>query len=230
MTSLRGLLKKFKRPYFHIYYTFFTFAGKILNPIALLKNSFKSNRKLEIGPGEKRIQGFETLNVVGGLNVDYVYDASRKLPFRDGTFDVVYASHILEHIPWYMTKSVLAEWVRILKPSGALEIWVPDGYKICSSVVSAEQGLETEMSKDGWYRFNEHKDPYLWANGRLFTYGDGTGNVNHHNWHRAMFTPKNLIDLMERTSLENVEKMSENEVRGYSHGWFGLGVRGTKQK
>lgn len=227
-------LKQKSRPFkgllISIYVLVFTVIGKFFNPINLFTKSFKKSRSLEIGPGEERIAGFETLNIVGGFNVDYVYDAAKKMPFKDNTFEIIYASHILEHVAWYQVRQVLGEWVRILKPNGVIEIWVPDAYKICSVVLDAEQGINVDLLKDGWFRFNEKKDPYVWANGRLFTYGDGTGNVNHHNWHRAMFTPKSLIALMKESGLTNVELMQENEVRGYSHGWIGLGIRGTKNK
>ena len=145
-------------------------------------------RYLEIGPGDERIHGFETLNIFSGPNVDYVYDASKPLPFEDNTFDLIYASHILEHIVWYQTEITLKEWVRILKSGGTLEVWVPNGLKICQIMMGAELNGINDTAKDGWYKFNPRKDPYIWANGRIFTYGDGTGNPNHPNWHRAIFS------------------------------------------
>lgn len=109
------------------------------------------------------------MNVVGGANVHYVWNASRRLPFRPGTSEVIYASHVLEHIPWYKTAEVLVEWVRVLAPGGRLEIWVPDGLKICKAFVEAEERGSTDFQKDAWYRFNETKDPCLWASGRVFS-------------------------------------------------------------
>src|SRR5262245_47155755 len=85
----------------------------------------RPDRKLEIGPGGNRIVGFETLNFMYGPHHDYVADASQKLPFPDGTFSIIYASHVLEHIPWYRSAQVLQEWVRILRSGGTLELWVP---------------------------------------------------------------------------------------------------------
>lgn len=196
--------------------------------VNLWKNRSKSERMLEIGPDTQPIPGFETLNIVGGKNVDYVWDAAMKLPFQGNTFDLIYASHILEHIPWYQTEAVLAEWVRILKPCGQLEIWVPDGLKICKALVDYELNGENYIEKDGWYRYNPERDPYKWAAGRLFTYGDGTGDARSPNWHRSVFTKRYLRILFEKAGLKNIRKLSSTEVRGYDHGWINLGMAGTK--
>lgn len=203
--------------------------GKVVkNRIIIRRNRGKMNRALEIGPGSVRIPGFETLDIVGGKNVDYVMDASKVLVFDDNTFDLIYASHVLEHIPWYKTVDVLREWIRILKYGGILELWVPDGLKICETLFNAEVKGLNEIEKDGWYKFNPHKDPCVWAAGRIFTYGDGTGAINHPNWHRAIFTPRYLKDLLIRVGLVEIRELEASEVRGYDHGWISLGMRGKK--
>lgn len=47
-----------------------------------------------------------------------------KLPFDDNSLDFVYSSHLLEdYADW---DPVLVEWVRVLKPEGALIILIPD--------------------------------------------------------------------------------------------------------
>ena len=95
-----------------------------------MKNSLKPDRSLEIGPGIERFDGFETLDIRPRRNVDYVFDCAKKLPFRSHTFEIIYASHVLEHIPWYLVEQTIVEWVRVLKNGGNLEIWVPDAVKI----------------------------------------------------------------------------------------------------
>jgi SAM-dependent methyltransferase len=55
-------------------------------------------------------------------NVDHQVDL-RKLPFSDHSFDVVYASHVLEHID--DDRSALKEIRRILKPNGIAILPVP---------------------------------------------------------------------------------------------------------
>jgi len=200
----------------------------IYNKVSAYHYKGQPHRALEIGCGAVRIDGFETLNIVPGYGVDYVADASRTMPFARETFDLVYASHVLEHIPWYEVEATLKEWVRITKRAGRLEIWVPDGLKICRTLVEAEEHGHDNTHLDGWYKFNPLRDPCVWAAGRLFTYGDGKGHLGHPNWHRALLTPRYLRRLFEAVGLSGVRELTHEEVRGYDHGWINLGMTGTK--
>jgi predicted SAM-dependent methyltransferase len=185
-------------------------------------------RRLEIGPGSEPIPGFESLNIVNDGFSDYVQNASGRLPFEEGAFDLIYASHILEHVPWTHTGETLKEWRRILKDGGSLEVWVPDGLKICRKFVETEESQEPFVAPDGWYRLNPERDPCVWANGRIFTYGDEQGTLAHWNWHFALFSPRYLEKLLLKAGFSEVRRMSNAEVRGYDHGWINLGMRATK--
>lgn len=200
----------------------------LLNRIRMAKNSGRKGRHIEFGPGDRRIPGFETLNILPGRHVDYLIDATRKLPFADNTFELIYASHILEHVPWYHTVDVLRDWVRVLAPGGQLEIWVPNGLKICTAWVEAENGVSERFREDGWYRFNDDQDPCVWAAGRIFTYGDGTGDRRSPNWHFGIFSERYLAKLFEKAGLVDIRPLDRAEVRGYDHGWINLGMTGKK--
>jgi SAM-dependent methyltransferase len=191
----------------------------------LRRNEDNGVRRLEIGPGDHRLPGFETLNITGGRVVDYVLDAAQPLPFPDGTFVEIHCSHVLEHLPWYRTEGILREWVRILKPGGRLHIWVPDALKICTAILQAEEG-RLHASPDGWRKLNPEDDPYLWAAGRIF-YG---ANLKYPSWHRALFTPGFLQRLFRRVGLVEVRRLAAGEVRGFDHGWINLGVGGIKPR
>jgi SAM-dependent methyltransferase len=193
----------------------------------LARNRKRLNRRLEIGPGPARLPGFETLNCSFGRNVDYVWDASKTLPFSENTFELIYASHVLEHFAWYHTEKVLSEWRRILKPGGVLEVWVPNGLKICKAFVDAETLGHDPLVVDPWTRFNANRDPCVWASGRTYTYGDGTGSINNPNWHRALFSPRYLQVVLEMAGFRNVKLLDPKHVRGHDHGWINLGMRGT---
>ena len=209
--------------------SFWSLWAKYVNTrIKVLRNRSKSLRRLEIGSGTNRLPGFETLDIMPGRNVDYVLDCTKKLPFKDDTFDQIYASHVLEHVPWYTLEGTLHEWVRILKSGGDLEIWVPDGLKICKAFVDAELLGNDYIHLDGWYKFNPEKDPCLWTAGRIYTYGDGRGNPKSPNWHRSLFSPRYLKLLLATVGLQKIADLHKEEVRGNDHGWINLGIRGTK--
>ncbi len=55
-----------------------------------------------------------------------VWDLSKGIPFPDSSFDVVYHSHVLEHIDRDAAPGFLAECFRVLKPGGSVRIVVPD--------------------------------------------------------------------------------------------------------
>lgn len=54
------------------------------------------------------------------------HDLRRPLPFTDGSFDAVYASHVLEHLEPDAGGRLLRECHRVLKPAGTVRIVVPD--------------------------------------------------------------------------------------------------------
>lgn len=204
------------------------FAKIIINKVKLKKNQRKISRCLVIGPGTEKIQGFETLNINPGKNIDYVLNCSKKLPFDGETFEVIYASHVLEHVPWYMIEGALTEWVRILRTGGQLEIWVPNGLKICKAFVDAELYENNYIHLDGWYKFNPDQDPCVWAAGRIYTYGDGHGDPSSPNWHKAIFSPRYLKHIMKKAGLENIEELNKEDIRGNDHGWINYGLIGFK--
>lgn len=83
-------------------------------------------RKLHIG-GAIRAEGWEIFDANPGPVVDHVglvRDLSR---FADGTFEAIYASHVVEHLDYVRElPDTLAEWLRVLVPGGCLYVSAPD--------------------------------------------------------------------------------------------------------
>jgi ubiquinone/menaquinone biosynthesis C-methylase UbiE len=86
-------------------------------------------RKLNLGCG-KDIRSHEdcwlNVDVSPGKNVDFLFDANEEpWVFPDESFDLIYASHVLEHLT--NLNGVMKEAHRTLKPNGIFEIKVPYG-------------------------------------------------------------------------------------------------------
>jgi len=101
-----------------------------------MPSATKTIKKLEIGNDAKRPSdaGWDTVNLDPTVYPTYKAPAN-KIPCSDGQYDLVYASHILEHIP-YSPKYVsvhktLAEWARVLKTGGTLMVGVPNCEVLC---------------------------------------------------------------------------------------------------
>ena len=56
----------------------------------------------------------------------FIHDVRSPLPFQDGGFRYIYASHLLEHLYWEEGQRLIRECLRVLKPGGCLRMVVPD--------------------------------------------------------------------------------------------------------
>lgn len=183
-------------------------------------------RQLEIGPNKARLPGFETLDIEPGPLVDHVSDC-RHLPFIDGAFDLVYACHVIEHIQWNEVEATLAEWARVLKPGGWLEIHTVDAHRLCKAFVDLEEtGEWTGPEPRKWRAEMTRGEPYLFCSGRLLNHAKG-GSI--YQLHRALITPKYLRHCFERAGLVDLTPLSREDSRGTRHSaWINLGLKGRK--
>jgi len=185
-----------------------------------------SGRRLEIGPHKQRIPGFETLDIMRGPLVDHVADC-RRLPFKDGTFALVYACHVIEHIEWPEVATTIKEWARVVEPGGNLEIHTVDAYRLMSDLCHLEETGEWRGKDVGtWQDKRTGGDPYLYNVGRLMNYAKG-GNT--YQLHRALITPKYLEKCMIEAGLTDITPLVRDDMRAARHNsYINLGRRGTK--
>lgn len=54
------------------------------------------------------------------------WNLEKGVPFSPETFEVVYHSHLLEHLPKPRAEALISECARILKPGGIIRIAIPD--------------------------------------------------------------------------------------------------------
>ena len=114
-----------------------------------------------------------------------------KLPFPDNTFDIVYASHVIEHIKRNDVEMVLKEWVRVTKPGGLVRIATPDFEKAIEVYYKSDKRIDNILG--------------LVVGGQTYDY----------ECHYLIFDQKSLTSLMNKCGLTAVHTWSPKRV---SHG------------
>ncbi len=76
-----------------------------------------------------------------------IYNVHKKLPFKSGSVDTVYHSHLLEHFDRSLAKKFLTEVKRILKPGGIHRIVVPDLEKKCRRYIAHLEACKSNQDE-----------------------------------------------------------------------------------
>jgi SAM-dependent methyltransferase len=183
-------------------------------------------RCLEIGPGQHptafHARYTATWDKLDFLPGPHITIAARwglePLPIPANTYDLVYASHVLEHIEWTRTIHALREVLRILKPGGAFEVWVPDFAKLATTWLFAC------LPPDSYHSHRSRGTVKTWCNDRIFGDGANPGRI-----HRAMFDDEHLLWCLTKAGFTDVQLLTRDiRAKGRGHRGINLGARGVK--
>lgn len=147
--------------------------------------------KLHLGCANKHIDGFVNVDVRELEGVDVIDNIITLEKFEINTADLIYVSHVLEHVGRREYMSVLQRWYDILKEGGTLRIAVPD----------------FEMVVE---HYNEHKDLQAL---RGFLYG---GQTYPQNYHYCAWDFKTLANDLETIGFKSVKRYEWSETE-HSH-------------
>lgn len=174
--------------------------------------------KLNLGSGRMQLAGWTAVDIDPDLYPDVVAEVS-DLPFEDDTVDEIYASHVLEHVPY--DSPALKEWLRVLKPGGVCTVVVPDIVQVFYLWRHRQTWGPYNLPIDQEYvnatAFGAHimkeKMPELQI-----------GTIGH--THKQIFIFDMLIQAMLEAGFANVSDVATCSVRPVS--WGETMVSGTK--
>lgn len=83
-------------------------------------------RLLNVGCGSNFHSDWLNVDVVPASAAVMSVDIRKGLPFADEAFDVVYCSHVLEHLSRQEAASLLGQMRRVLRAGGVIRVVVPD--------------------------------------------------------------------------------------------------------
>lgn len=96
---------------------------------AIFKKKDGQLKKLNLGCGGKRLEGYVNVDLFQGDGIDEVFEMTN-IPYADGTISAINSEHSLEHLPFDGVEKALKEWSRVLIEGGELILKIPD-LEIC---------------------------------------------------------------------------------------------------
>ncbi|MBA4375969.1 MAG: hypothetical protein C0401_07335 [Anaerolinea sp.] len=161
-----------------------------------------------------------------------VWDLRHGIPFDDGSFDVVYHSHLLEHIDREAVPGFLRECRRVLKPCGTLRIVVPDleiwAHHYVFSLQSVKrEGIEShnlfvaallDQIVRREPKTRDFQKPIVRTLERIFL-GDALATGYNYRWMYDFWT---LMAILEQTGFVDARRESASTSR--IEKWMGFGL------
>ena len=178
-------------------------------------------RKLEIGPGDMPLSDkdpeWDAVDSAPRVKVDYTASwGFEVLPIPDNSYDLVFASHVIEHIPWYKTQFALEDVLRILAPGGTFEVWTVD-FAVCIRAYLKHEYID-DWDAGGLIKCWQHS-----VAGRIFSYEK---HEIPQMWHKAYFDEDYLRQCLTNAGFRDIQQLKE--TRGHDHGPVNLGMSGRK--
>ena len=160
---------------------------------------------LDIGSGSRKGKnGWVTIALIRGA--DIFHDLRKGIPLPENSVDQIYASHVLEHIPFKELIILLNEIYRVLKKEGELSVSVPDA----SLFIKAYINKERFQPGDGFYK------PAVVDTGSLIDQINYVAYMDEE--HKYLFDEENLINTLKKipfkkVELRNFDKSLDSKVR-----------------
>ena len=127
-------------------------------------------------------------------------DLRRGIPFPDGSSDVIFSSHALEHFTYLEAVLVLFDVYRVLKVGGVLCIVVPD----MDIYIQKYMGRDTEFLNTPTIIGGQPKDD-LASNFLMNFYSDPRFN---NTCHKYAYSYENLSAMLRMVGFDEIEKVS----------------------
>lgn len=154
-----------------------------------------NGRLLNLGCGRSKLPGFVNVDGLAERAPDVVSTADRLAFAKDGEFDLVRASHLLEHFAPDELDRVLGEWRRVLKPGGLLVVCVPDHLRLSWRAILQPSALDPD-SPAGRRSFRDQVSGFFAL------------DLPAEFRHKMMFTARGLRRCLERNGFQVLHRLA----------------------
>jgi predicted SAM-dependent methyltransferase len=168
-------------------------------------------------------------------NVTYM-NVSKRWPYKDNSIDIVYASHLFEHLTLKGSSFFLKESFRTLKPDGIIRIVVPDLYQIAKKYIeSYETDIDGDPTKFIMWAINMHREGQYGDVG--FLKGIALEWQGYPHQHKFMYDEKSLNLVLKNSGFVELHSHSYgksnyidtiNDVEGSRELYLSVYLEGKK--
>ena len=138
--------------------------------------------KLHLGCGPKFIPGFYHIDGLDFPHVDHI-GAVYDLDFiPEGSVDLIFASHLLEHFGRKEYRNVLSSWFRPLKKGGVLRLGVPNFKAVAAAYL--DESFSCDIENITGLLMGGQKDQY--------------------DFHKMVFDERSLTDVLKGIGFKDV--------------------------
>jgi len=98
----------------------------------------RSSLLMHWGCGPRRLPGWWNVDGWKTEATDHVHDLRNRLPLNDGSVELIFTEHVLEHIEYNIAERILADFHRILTSRGRIRIIVPGLSQCCEAFMRGD--------------------------------------------------------------------------------------------
>jgi len=173
-------------------FTFFHEVKRELFPPKLPKTE---NNKvyIHLGCGPINAEGFINVDALPYSHIHYIQKIDDLSIFPDEYADLIYASHVLEHLEYNNISGILKEWHRVLKKGGVLRISVPELDKLIEVYSLEQKDIKAIIA------------PLM------------GGQDHEFNYHKAVFNEKYLTELLLSAGFREVRMWNPEKEKAEMH-------------
>ncbi|MBF2004227.1 MAG: methyltransferase domain-containing protein [Chlorogloeopsis fritschii C42_A2020_084] len=157
------------------------------------------------------LKKYSNLVIYESQNVTYM-DLRKRWKFTSNSVDVVYTSHLFEHLSLIHTELFLREAYRVLKPKGVIRIVVPDLCQLAKQYIEAYEQNKEDASNTFLYCLNLHKEGFYPSN-RRFAKRVIDWMQGYPHQHKYMYDYLSLKKIMQSAGFINQNESSYGESK-----------------
>lgn len=155
---------------------------------------------LQIGCGPHHKPGWINTDLLGNDAMDFPLDITKRLPFPDSYFSVIYGSEVIEHVTRPQARSFLKEALRTLRPDGVLRLTTPDIEAVAQIYLGTHPKGHLDIHERYWLGGEFSRD--IWINAAFRNYG-----------HQLLYSFETLLEELTSAGFASVCRTEPQETK-----------------